>query len=101
MNDSMNDQSDNSMNHSNNTTTLTMTLSNQDLSASVTGTQVSFAEGDEQNGRLRTGEITYGGGAFANFAGVQTSSQNTGVGSINQAATSLAANSGITFGSAQ
>jgi hypothetical protein len=82
-------------------TTLTLTLSNQDLSAQVTGATVDFARGDEQNGRLRTGDIGHGGGSFANFAGVQTASQNTGVGSINQAATSLAANAGISFGGGQ
>ena len=89
------------MNDSNNTSntynTTTTTLSTQTLDATVTGTTVTF-EGDA--GGYATGAISYDGGSFASFAGIQTSGTNSGVGSLNQAATALSANANISFGSA-
>ncbi len=81
-------------NSSTNSLDLTVTVSNQDLNSTVTGAPVSFKKG----GTLTTGAISYGGSAFANFAGIQTVSLNSGVGSSVQAATSLAANANVSFG---
>ena len=81
-------------NSSTNSLALTLTVSNEDLSATVTGAPVSFTK----SGTLTTGAISYGGSAFANFAGIQTASLNSGVGSSVQAATSLAANANVAFG---
>ena len=53
------------------------------------------ADGGDQMGTLTTGNINAGGAAFS---GVQTASFNSGVGGLNQAATSLAANANISFG---
>ena len=79
-------------------TTITVSLTNQDLAASVTGSSVTLTGGDTgQSGDLTTGNIVARGGSYANFAGVQTASSNTGVGSINQAATALSANANISF----
>ena len=51
-----------------------------------------------QNGQLTTGNISIDGASFAAFAGVQTASFSTGLGALNQSATSLAANANISFG---
>jgi len=44
-----------------------------------------------------TGAIT--GSTYTSFAGIQTANANTGIGSLGQAATSIAANANVTFGS--
>ena len=62
------------------------------------GTTVTFEA--ENPTTFTTGAIGHSGGAFASYAGIQTSSANTGIGSLNQAATSLAANASISFGAA-
>ena len=54
--------------------------------------------GDDEGAGLLTGDITYEGGSFAAFAGVQTATTNSGLGSVNQAATALSANANINFG---
>jgi hypothetical protein len=46
---------------------------------------------------LSTGAASTSGGVFA---GIQTASFDTGIGNVSQAATSLAANSSISFGNA-
>ena len=83
----------------NNSKNVTATLSIQTLTETVTGTSVSAKA--EQNvpgsGVISTGNISLDGAAFA---GIQTASSNTGIGNANQAATSLAANANISFGSA-
>jgi hypothetical protein len=79
---------------SNNTSwTITASVSNEDLSATVTGTPVSFNGG----GSLTTGQVGFSGSSYSGFAGIQTTSINTGLGSVNQAATALSANADITF----
>jgi hypothetical protein len=93
--DSYNDSSDNSTNSS----VTYASLSNQDLEASVTGASVNFnGDSDDRAGVVTTGDISASGGSYANFAGIQTASSNTGVGSINQAATAVSANANISFG---
>ncbi|MCR6658507.1 MAG: hypothetical protein NVV72_03880 [Asticcacaulis sp.] len=65
----------------------------------MTGSSVSLSAADQdQEGNLTTGNIVARGGSYANFSGVQTASSNTGIGSINQAATALSANANISFG---
>jgi len=79
-------------------TSTTTSLSNQALDGAVSGIDVAFGapeDGGDQNGALTTGDVNAGGAAFG---GVQTASYNTGVGALNQAATSLSANANITFG---
>ncbi|MFI4967039.1 MAG: hypothetical protein ACHP9T_16940, partial [Caulobacterales bacterium] len=56
------------------------------------------AGGTANQGTFTTGAISIAGGSFANFAGVQSASFNTGLGSLNQAGTSMAANANISFG---
>jgi hypothetical protein len=94
------DNSNHSVNGSNNRTSAdvwTVSLSNQDLTSSVTGSSI-YMGGNRQSGSVNTGAVSYSGSAFANFSGVQTVSNNTGIGSAAQAATSLAANANIAFG---
>jgi len=66
----------------------------------VTGIAVSANTDDGGESNVRTGDIANDGGAFANFAGISTSSANTGVGSVNQSATAIAANASVNFGAA-
>ena len=47
---------------------------------------------------MATGDISADSGAYMNFAGIQNASFNTGLGSVNQAATSISANANISFG---
>lgn len=77
-----------------------VSLTNQDLDASVSHVKFDLSEDDRgnQNGRLRSGDISQSGGAFAGFAGIQTVSNNTGMASIGQAATAVSANANVTFG---
>ena len=74
--------------------TVTATVSNEDLSGSVTGITTSLT--GHGGGSATTGGIT--GSTYSGFAGIVTASNNTGIGSINQAATSIAANANVTFG---
>jgi hypothetical protein len=62
------------------------------------GTPSAGSGSGAQNGQFRSGDIATSGGSFANYAGVQTASWNTGVGALNQAATALSANANISFG---
>lgn len=77
-----------------------MTQSAVDLAATVTGNSLEIGPDPSEGGTgLATGAIQYEGGSFAGFAGIQTTGANTGFASVNQAATSLAANASISFGS--
>ena len=91
MNDSNNDNSDNS------TTNIRVSLSLQELNANVSGFEFDVG-GGHKDGRLRTGDISNSGGAFAGFAGIQTANYNTGFAANNQAATAISANANVTFG---
>ncbi len=56
--------------------------------------------GAGSNGALNlyTGGVVQEGGAYQNFAGIQTASYNTGLASTSQAATGVTANASISFG---
>ena len=77
-----------------------VSLTNQDLGASVSNVKFDLSDDGRgaQNGRIRSGDISQSGGAFAGFAGIQTVSNNTGMASIGQAATAVSANANVTFG---
>jgi len=85
------------------TTTITASLSLQDLDATVTGNTVNGGGGatdglHPSGAGIVTGAISADGASYSNFAGVQTATNNTGLQSVNQAATGLAANANISFG---
>jgi hypothetical protein len=85
------------------TTTITASLSLQDLDATVTGNTVNGGAGATDGlhptgAGIVTGAISADGASYSNFAGVQTATNNTGLQSVNQAATGLAANANISFG---
>jgi hypothetical protein len=103
--DSFNDNSDNSTHVGiadsfNDNSTWRVSLSNQSLAANVSDLSFDLSEGGNgpQNGRLRSGDISQSGGAFAGFAGIQTVSNITGQASVGQAATAVSANANVTFG---
>ena len=66
--------------------------------AAAGGAGAAGGNGGSAVAQVNTGGISYGGNFV--FAGVQTTTADTGIANIGQAATSLAANSSITFGSA-
>lgn len=96
------DNSDNSVNDSyNDSSTHRTSLTTQTLTASVTGTAVSFAApvtGD-QNGAFETGDVAHSGDSFSGSAGVHVNGSNTGFATNIQAASGISANADITFGS--
>ena len=55
-----------------------------------------MANGEDGHNSARTGDIA--GSTYSGYAGVQTASINTGISSVNQAATSIAANANVSFG---
>jgi hypothetical protein len=94
---------DNGNNQSKNTTTTISvskpdssvhTMSTEALNGTVSG--ISITNNSNPGTALATGAIA--GSTYTSFAGIQTSSLNTGLASINQAATSIAANANVTFG---
>ena len=91
---------DDSYNTDNSSTTwnVHLSLTNQDLDATVSGQSFAAGGSDHHIGSLTTGNIGQDGGAFAGFAGIQTVSNNTGMGSIGQASTAVSANANVTFG---
>src|SRR6185295_4680623 len=97
--DSYNTENRDSYNTSNETRTYnddsTTVLTSMDLEANVSNVSI-HAEGGTN--KSETGSIRFDNGAFTNFAGIQTSSTNTGLGSANQAATAVGANANVTFG---
>lgn len=72
----------------------------QSLSANVSGNSFDDTnnDGNGSSNGVSTGSISWNTGALQGFGGIQTQSVNTGLGSINQAATSVAANANVTFG---
>lgn len=76
--------------------TVTATVSNQDLSGTVSGNSVHVATGEHGDKSATIGGIT--GSTYNGFAGIQTASMNTGLNSLSQSATSIAANANVTFG---
>ena len=74
--------------------TITATVSNQDLSGTVTDNSATL--GGSESIPAQTGAIT--GNTYTSFAGIQTANNNTGLNSLGQAATSIAANANVTFG---
>ena len=73
-------------------------MNTQQLEASVSGVGIDQSTSEDNDGQVNTGAIEASGGSYANFAGIQTASNNTGVGSVNQAATAVSANANISFG---
>jgi len=61
----------------------------------VSDIRVKF-DGQNTTSGAATGAIT--GNTYTSFAGIQTANSNTGIGSLGQAATSIAANANVTFG---
>ena len=84
----------------NDNSTWRVSLSNQSLAANVSDLSFDLSESGDgpQNGRIRSGDISQSGGAFAGFAGIQTVSNITGQASVGQAATAISANANVTFG---
>jgi len=68
-------------------------LSQQELSGTVSNVafNADAAKNNQFSGNVGSGPISNDGGAYSNFSGIQTASNNTGLGSVNQAATSVAA----------
>jgi hypothetical protein len=64
----------------------------------VTGASANLGGGGGGTQNVATGAIA--GSTYNGYAGIQTASMNTGLNSVNQAATSIAANANVTFGSA-
>lgn len=98
--------------HSNNTKTLTFTkttnvnktfnidkrIVNADQTLSATVTNISFTgHGGQDQRSLNTGAVSWSGGAYQGFGGIQTESVNSGFGSLGQAATMVSANADVTF----
>jgi hypothetical protein len=52
----------------------------------------------EDNRRISTGNLSYSGGAFQGWAGIQTANNNTGVAANNLASTAVSANANVSFG---
>lgn len=84
----------------NDNSTWRVSLSNQSLAANVSDLSFDLSESGDgpQNGRIRSGDISQSGGAFAGFAGIQTVSNISGQASVGQAATAISANANVTFG---
>jgi hypothetical protein len=80
----------------NTTLNVTATVSNEDLQGSVSGVFIKAGDTFHGDGTATTGGIA--GSTYNGFAGIQTASSNTGLASVNQAATSIAANANVSFG---
>jgi hypothetical protein len=97
--DSHNDNRVDSHNYSDSSSkvfTITATVSNQDLSGTVTDNTATLGGSEENPTAASTGAIT--GNTYTSFAGIQTANSNTGLNSLGQAATSIAANANVSFG---
>jgi hypothetical protein len=70
-------------------------MSTQSLSNTVSGSTL-YASATTGSPSASTGAIT-NSGSFTNYAGIQTTGANTGIGSSVQSATSLAATAAISF----
>jgi hypothetical protein len=97
-----NDYSNNSGQNDSINVTARVNVTGQDLSGEVTGVSFNggdtFVDGDHR--RTSTGDLSYSGGAFQGWAGVQTASNNTGIAANNLATTSVSANANVNFGGA-
>jgi hypothetical protein len=108
LSDSQNDNSNQGNDYSNNSgqdnsfnLALRANVTVQDLSSEVTG--VSFNSSDvayHDERSISTGALSYSGGAFQGWAGIQTANNNTGVAANNLATTSVSANANVNFGGA-
>jgi hypothetical protein len=97
-----NDYSNNSGQNNSINLDVKLNVTDQTLSASVT--DVSFNDGDlaiVDGRRMTTGDLSYSGGAFQGWAGIQTATTNTGVAANNLASTSVSANANVNFGGGQ
>jgi hypothetical protein len=96
-----NDYSDNSGQNNSFNLNLRANVTVQDLSGEVSGVSFNSSDGAFRDGRsISTGDLSYSGGAYQGWAGIQTASTNTGIASNNLATTSVSANANVTFGSA-
>jgi hypothetical protein len=94
-----NDYSDNSGQNNSFNLALKLNLTAQDLSGEVSGVTVNGSDGTLSDGRAVTsGAITYTGGSFQNFSGIQTATTNTGLAANNLASTAVSANANVNFG---
>jgi hypothetical protein len=108
MHDSQNNNSNQGNDYSNNSNQnnsvnigVKLNLTDQTLSSSVSDVSFNSGEGvHEDNRSITTGALSYSGGAFQGWAGIQTANNNTGVASNNLAATSVSANANASFGGA-
>jgi hypothetical protein len=94
-----NDYSDNASQDNSITVAAKVNATEQTLDGTVSG--VTFNGGDTTgtDGRaITSGAITYSGGSFQNFSGIQTASTNTGFASNNLASTAVSANANVNFG---
>jgi hypothetical protein len=92
-NTTTNTSNNSSTHNSTHTVTNISTVSTDDLRGTVSGINTTLAD---HGTTAATGAIA--GSTYSGFAGIVTATSNTGVGSINQAATSIAANANVTFG---
>lgn len=94
-----NDYSNNSAQNNSVNITARVNLTEQTLGSNVS--DVSFNGEDSahrDNRSISTGALSYDGGAFQGWAGIQTASTNTGIASNNQAVTAVSANANVNFG---
>jgi hypothetical protein len=97
-----NDYSNNSGQNNSLTFNVRLNLTSQDLGSSVSG--VSFngsdgiANGGSDNRSINSGAVSFSGGAYQGWAGIQTASTNTGIASNNLATTAVSANANVNFG---
>ena len=94
-----NDYSDNSGQDNSTDVNLRVNLTEQVLSSNVS--DISFNGPDnvgEDNRAITSGDLSFSGGAFQGWAGIQTANSNTGIASNNLAATAVSANANVNFG---
>lgn len=77
-----------------------LVLASQDLGANVSNVQFggSGSNGHDDNRSVSSGAISWSGGAYQGFGGIQTMNVNSGFASAGEAATMVSANSNVTFG---
>jgi hypothetical protein len=94
-----NDYSNNSAQNNSAEITAKVNLTEQTLSSNVSDVSFNGADSARRDNRsISTGALSYDGGAFQGWAGIQTASTNTGIASNNQAATAVSANANVNFG---
>ncbi len=94
------DSSDNSVTGSyitdSSTTSYVLTLT--ELASTVTDVSVNAGGHHDTPGVVTTGDVEFEGSALTNFAGINTAAMNSGIGSANQAVTSISATASINIG---